>query len=195
MAAHNAQPTQAAAAGEVHTSPSARVTTKISQGQIPSQSPRNLPLPPEERPGRCASSGTAASAAPSTAAVAVVVGESLFNPCAGHLAPRVESKVRPVAFCGARRRLPRRPRPHRPRHRRQVACQSKTIDTVPYFSLSCCTRRPLCDRCFLFLGCKVKGCRILNPLSKRAAPCIIFGRSSNWLSVDRQHRNRGAHEH
>ena len=65
---------KAPAAGEVHTSPSARVTTKISQGQIPSENPRNLPLPPEERPGRCASSGTAASAAPSTAAVAVVVG-------------------------------------------------------------------------------------------------------------------------
>ena len=76
---------KAPATGEVHTSPSARVTTKISQGQIPSQSPRNLPLPPEERPGRCASSGTAASAAPSTAAVAVVVGESLTHaPATSH---------------------------------------------------------------------------------------------------------------
>ena len=70
---------KAPAAGEVHTSPS-----KISQGQIPSQSPRNLPLPPEERPGRCASSGTAASAAPSAAAV-VVVGASLTHaPATSH---------------------------------------------------------------------------------------------------------------
>ena len=189
MAAHNAEPTQAAAAGEVHPPPSARVTTKISQGQIPSQSPRNFPLPPEERPGRCASSGNAASAAPSTAAVAVVVGEFLTHaPATSHHVWNLLGA--PVAFCGARRRHPCRPRPHRPRHRRQVACQSKTIDTVPYVSLSFCTRRLLCDRCFLFLGC-----RILNPLSKRAAPCTIFGRSSNWLSVDRQHRNRGAHEH